>query len=323
MTASMTVNARPVVTDAEFHERVGYNDYSVDVVNDLKKNDKGFYRIEKTYASGPAIHGSLNDGMVQGYWGTSSYERFNKDSYLDFMDAVGLISEFDNFAGRRWIKGLNERPVLLSFASVKYILSKDSQTFSGPGLQTVKHVGDVRAAQNLFALPFGFTYDSYMSRSEFTRLATWQKDMALIKAVVLDPPFEAAAKGHYQPISAGDIGEGFNMQQFETDVQARQNHSLKIDSFSQNEIAGKITLEQDRMLFFTIPFDTGWHAEIDGKPVELLRVNIGFTGLMVTPGSHTIGLKYRPAYWGVGWAVSALSLLVYLLCFWRIGPIRF
>lgn len=317
MTASMTVNGRPVVTAAEFHERVGYNDYSVDIINYLKKNDNSFYRIEKTYASSPAIHASLNDGMVQGYWGTSSYESFNKDSYLDFMDAVGLISENNNRSGRRWITGLRGRPILLTFASVKYMLTKDSQIHTNFGFRTIGQVGDIFVVQNSFALPFGFTYDSYISRTEFMHLAEWQKDSALIKAAVLDPPLEAAAKGRYQRLPAGDIGDYFKMQPFVMDVQARQKHSMEMISFSQNEIVGKITLERDRILFFTIPFDNGWKAKVDGIPAALLRVNIGFTGLMIAPGSHTIELTYQPTYWVAGWVVSALSLLVFLLCLWR------
>lgn len=317
MTASMTVNGRPVVTDAEFHGRVGYNDYSVDAINHLKKNDKGFYRIEKTYASSPAIHASLNDGMVQGYWGTSSYVSFNKDSYLDFMDAVGLISEDSNRSGRRWITGLRGRPILLSFASVKYMLTKNPEIYTNFGFRTIGQAGDIRAVQNLSALPFGFTYDRYMSRADFMGLSEWQKDSALIMAAVLDPPLEASAKGRYQHLLADDIGDNFNMQQLETDVQARQGHSMEMVSFSQNEIKGKITLEQDRILFFTIPFDNGWKAKVDGIPAELQRMNIGFIGLMLAPGSHTIELAYQPAFWIWGWGFSALSLLVFLFCLWR------
>jgi uncharacterized membrane protein YfhO len=312
MTASMSVNNRPVVTAAEFHERVGYNDYSIDAINYLKKKDQSFYRIEKTYASSPANHRSLNDGMVQGYWGTSSYASLNKNSYLDFMDAVGLISEDDKQHQMRWVKGLGGRTVLLSFASVKYLLTNDPDFYTGYGFRTIGKTGNIFVVQNTFALPFGFTYDSYISRNEFMRLAEWQKDSALIKAAVLDPPLEMVATGRYRRLLAGDIGDNLEM-----DVQARQEHSLEMVSFSQNTIIGKITLNTDRMLFFTIPFDDGWKAKVDGMPAELLRMNIGFTGLMVAPGSHTIELAYQPTYWVAVWVASALSLLIFLFCLWR------
>lgn len=317
ISASMTVNGRPVVTAAEFHERVGYNDGSVDAIKYIKKNDKDFYRIDKTYSSSPAARASINDGMVQGYWGTSSYASFNKGSYLDFMDAVGVNSANSNRGGQRYVTGLRDRPILLTFSSVKYMLTKQPKKFSSIGYPSIAQVGDIFAMQNISALPFGFTYGSYMSRNEFMRLSTLQKDITLIKAVVLDPPLEATVKDRYQPMFASDIGGNYNAQQFETDVQARQSHSLIIDSFTQNEITGKITLDQDRMLFFTIPFDNGWQARVDDMPAELLRVNIGFTGLMVAPGTHTIELKYRPPYWIAGLIVSALSLMVYLICIWR------
>ena len=317
MTATMSVNGRPVVTGAEFHQRTGYNDYSIDAIEYLKKTDQGFYRVEKTYSSTAAEHGSLNDGMVQGYWGTSSYASFNKDSYLDFMDAVGLVSDLDNLSGRRWMKGLVDRPVLSSFASVKYVLAKDSQSFSGAGLQEIFHLGDIRVEKNLFALPFGFTYGRYMMRYEFDRLSIWQKDLALIKAVMVDPGFEYQVGKFLQPVTAADMPENFNEFQFKADIQARQEGCLDIASFSNNRITGNIKLEQPRMLFFSIPFDRGWQVKVDGKPSELLRVNIGFTGVMLSSGSHRIELEYQPPYWYLGWSISAFSLLVYVACLWR------
>ena len=315
MTASMTVNGRAVVTSAEFHERVGYNDDSIDMIDQIKQHDKGFYRIEKTYSSGPATLGSLNDGMAQGYWGTSAYQSFNENSYLDFMDTMGLISKTFKRAKMRWILGLRRKLALLAFASVKYLLIKDPKVvgeFTGLGFLVIGQAGDVFAVQNPYALPFGFTYDAYIPRTEFMLLDKHQKESALLKAAVLEPPLEAIAMQRYRELPVGEISDKTGIEQYASDIQARQSQAMKMESFNQNEIKGRITLNEERLLFFTIPFDSGWHAEVDGVPSELLRMNIGFTGLMVKPGSHTIALKYQPAYWDACWTVSGISLLVYL-----------
>jgi len=320
MSASMTVNFRPVISATEFKKRSGYNDHSVELISSIKKNDPGIYRIEKTYSSGPSNHTSLNDGMVQGYWGTSAYQSLNKGSYLEFLDAMGLISDDINRAGRRWIVGLRGRPILLQFASVKYLLSKDPKlikTYEDWGFRTIGQAGDIAAMINPFALPFGYTYDAYILRDDFMLLNQWQKDVALIKSVVLDPALEETVKGRLQRMQANSIGNNFVTQQLIADNQARHTSPLTITHFNQNNIAGKITLTQDRLLFFTIPYDKGWQATIDGKPVELQRINIGFTGLMVTSGTHTIELKFQPTYWIVGWVISGLSFLAYLVLLLR------
>lgn len=315
MTASMTVNDRPVITAQEFHARVGYNDYSVDAVDTLKKNDKGFYRIEKTYHSGVAIHTSLNDAKVQNYWGTSSYYSFNESSYLDFLDGVGMFNLKDDLLGRRWISGLIGRPFILSLASVKYVLINNPDLLNRAlnfGFRKVGRLGDVFIVRNPSALPLGFTYDTYMPRAEFMRLTdAKKKDIALLKAVVLDAPQESAVKGRYQRLNASGLVDGYGIKDYVADITARARQSLAIDHFSQNEIAGTITLDKERLLFFSIPYDKGWHAEVDGKPVELLRVNIGFMGLTVAPGEHTVTLRYRQPYLWVGLSVSLLALAIY------------
>ena len=55
------------------------------------------------------------------------------------------------------------------------------------------------------------------------------------------------------------------------------------------------------MVFFSIPYDFGWKATVNGvsKPVE--RVNYGFAGILLEPGSHKIELKYEPPLSKWGW----------------------
>jgi len=320
ITASMTVNDRPAISSEEFRSRVGYNDYSVDAVNFLKKNDSGFYRIEKTYASGSTIHTSLNDSRVQDYWGTSSYHSFNLGSYVDFLTAVGLVTEVTNRTGQRWLSGLKQRSILLSFASVKYLLVKNPKVFkrySSMGFRKIGQVGDVIVMRNRLVLPFGFTYDAYMQSAEFLVLDAWQKDAALIKTVVLDVGAEEVVGTRLKRLKNG-IAKKFKTQEFIADIQARRSQAFKVDRFSQNEISGSIALKQERMLFFSIPYEKGWRAEVDGMPVELLRVNVGFTGLMLPSGKHTVTLSYQPPYLFVSGIFSVMGLLIFMLCLWKV-----
>jgi hypothetical protein len=53
-----------------------------------------------------------------------------------------------------------------------------------------------------------------------------------------------------------------------------------------------------------------WHAELDGRPVELLRVNCGLMGIELPAGTHDIVLRYRPPrVYGLAALVSLLTLL--------------
>ncbi|HTA61465.1 MAG TPA: YfhO family protein, partial [Bacteroidia bacterium] len=88
-----TVNRRDTVKVADLKQPIGYNDYSNQAINYLKETDHSFYRVDKNYFSSPAIHGSLNDGMVQNYYGTSSYNAFNQKYYIDYLKTMGVLSK--------------------------------------------------------------------------------------------------------------------------------------------------------------------------------------------------------------------------------------
>ena len=93
---------------------------------------------------------------------------------------------------------------------------------------------------------------------------------------------------------------------------ALKAQTLNITSHSHKKIEGSINLPKSKMLFFSIPFDSGWKAEVDGKEVQPLMVNVGFTGIPLEAGEHTIQLKYKVPYLGIGLTVSLISLLIYL-----------
>ena len=53
----------------------------------------------------------------------------------------------------------------------------------------------------------------------------------------------------------------------------------------------------------------GWTARLDGREVDLRRVDWVLRGVALPPGRHTVELRYEPASWRAGWVVSLLALL--------------
>ena len=82
-------------------------------------------------------------------------------------------------------------------------------------------------------------------------------------------------------------------------------------SFSQNHISGTINTGRKKILFFSIPFDKGWTARIDGKEQKAMMINYGFLGYALEQGFHRIELKYLPPYYYAGMSFSIFGLLLY------------
>ena len=290
-----SVNNRPVVTAQEYQAKgAGYNDYSVDAVAWLKQNDPGFYRIEKTYSSGPAIHHSLNDAKVQGYFGTSSYDSFNQLNYIRFLDALDVINANVEYA-TRWAIGMRDNPLLMTFSAVKYVLVKQpvhARIFTELRYRIVHKVGDVIILMNPFYLPFGFTYDAYMTEADFRSLPTELKSVALLKAVVVER-LDKTMQLHLTPVDGARIESTYTAESYLEDVKQRRNSVLKISNYGHKHVTGTIDLAQPGLLFFSLPFDRGWKVTVDGEPAELQQVNIGFSGLLLPAGEHTVELHYH------------------------------
>ena len=317
-----TVNDRSVLTAEEYEARTGYNDYSVDAVAWIKQKDPGFYRIEKTYGSGPAIHASINDAKVQSYYGTSSYHSFNQLNYIRFLDALGIV-DGGNETATRWASGLVNKPLLLTFSSVKYVLTKqlsDVQKFARFGYRIVHKVGDVIVLMNPLYLPFGFTYDSYMTEADFLLLSAPLKRVVLMKTGVLDLANRTEELQAFS-FDSEEVKRTYSSDSYVNDTKARREGALKIDDHRHNQISGSIELSQPKMLFFTLPFDPGWSVTVNGIPAELKQVNVGFTGVMLDAGAHKIVLSYNVLYMRVFMAISVISFLIFILCVWRYRPV--
>ena len=67
------------------------------------------------------------------------------------------------------------------------------------------------------------------------------------------------------------------------------------------------------ILFFSIPFDKGWKAKVDGKETELIIANIGFTGLLLDKGVHQIELSFTPRLYYLGAIISCIALVLFIM----------
>ncbi|MBQ5339439.1 MAG: YfhO family protein [Oscillospiraceae bacterium] len=77
------------------------------------------------------------------------------------------------------------------------------------------------------------------------------------------------------------------------------------------EITGRITATaQKPLLYLPVPYDKGWHAEIDGQSAEITEAMPGMLGLKLSAGTHTIRLYYRPQGFAAGCIISIISILL-------------
>lgn len=79
----------------------------------------------------------------------------------------------------------------------------------------------------------------------------------------------------------------------------------------ENRVEGSARLAEPGVVFFSIPYDDGWSALVDGKPAALKTAAVGFLGLPLEAGAHELELRFTPPLRAAGAALSVLALAVY------------
>ncbi len=292
--SDFTVNNRSVVTTKEFNSKTAYNDYTVDALASIDSMDNSFYRIEKEYKSGNAVHGSLNDANVQGYFGTSKYSSSPDPRFLRFLQNLQLIKKGDVLAAR-WMSGLRSRPLLFTLINGKYILSKNPKSqYAGFGYQKIRQSGDVHIYQNAFALPLGFTYSKYILKSNFDSLSVLQKDISMLRAALIADSLSNKVSDLEQ-YELNDTTTGFTMEMYKTFTDSLKDESLKLKSFREDSFEGEISLNTPQIMYLSFLYDKNWIVEVDGKKADTFTINLAFTGVKIDAGKHEIKIYYKPA----------------------------
>lgn len=416
LTASYRVINSPMAVSGEYLARDGYEDGTMELLSEIQ--DPSFFRVEKIYS--PI---SPCDTLYQQYQGTTSYIGGVGDS-----KATREVYRFLGMPVLQHLqRGSGKSTAVHALLNVKYILTYEEEGLPSdsrdPQDQEQQHrvsagwkflrqirgskteegqklMGDTSISlyENLYTLPFGYVYDSYLEEEtawnlpmEDRRLAmlshcmiqtqdlpnisgqltsgqesmdrAWserfqeyrrecsldesgrslsfapvQEDQVLIVKTKTQAELESwgslicmleeekieenliqlnqgsteqfqefhpseanrlvleadtATSCRMEEVELYVIPEEIYYKEYESLIRERSRGALEILSAGEEKIEGTTTLEKGGIMVFTIPYDTGWKAYVNGAEQEMLPVNIGFMGLLLEAGTYEICLEYK------------------------------
>ncbi len=88
---------------------------------------------------------------------------------------------------------------------------------------------------------------------------------------------------------------------------------LVVDSYNETEINAHISVQEDGILFTSIPYEEGWTVYVDGHAVTAEAYAGAFLSVSLTAGEHTVNMRYSPAGLTEGAIISLASLLILLI----------
>ena len=263
----------------------------------------------------------------------------------------GSVMEFYNETGIK--RDVGSRPDtqyygLRSLLSVKYLFADRESDYQSkkeaqmPGFEYMMTENGFDIYENRYYIPMGFTYDRYITEEEYRDLNPRVKHLALLKAMVLSQDqmekyadITGYTDGMYENLNktynknkpqnlAIPVYEGFDtiLKEFKyrEDEYYKDAEKLKADSCSsftytndgfEAEYDNK---GQDDLLFFSVPYDKGWTATVNGEPAEIEKVNIGFMAVRVKGGEHSkVVFRYTTPMLREGLIISGISLAVLIV----------
>lgn len=255
----------------------------------IAQSDGQTCRVEKTYVDWIPAH---NDALVQGYQGTAYYNSVTDSDALGFFERLWPQAQ-DTYT-RVWPEQDLDRPDLLSYLGVKYVLSHEELPY--PWLREVARFGGVVVYQNDEFTSFGTAYADFMDEDELPRSASaWRDIMQRVLVADEDASYLAEAG-----LALGDA-------------------RVDLAWTRSDAMAGEVACDAPCVVSVPIPFTAGWSARVDGMPVELVRTNLGFLGFMLDAGTHRVELSYAPFGMGVGALISLAGAALLVSGAWLVG----
>ena len=224
-----------------------------------------------------------NQASIQGYHSVITIS----------VDSLFKIATRDFWAKNKLRANVNQDD-FDELLSVRYIYDIDS-------------VGNVAKRDAERFIPFGFTYESYITRSEFNKVfddTTRNLPKLLLSHLVIEDNDEASFK---EVLRHGYV-----------DSVATSKNRVVANEFIGNSRGYKsfVDLAKNEVLFFSVPFACGFTATIDGSPTNIYKANLCLQALKVPQGKHTIVVTYFPPGLKTGVCISVIGLLLLMLILW-------
>lgn len=273
----------------------------------LPKEEGEFYRID-LYE--PAMD---NYGM---FWEMPSMRCFHSivpASIINFYRAMGI----DRGVGSR---AEISRISLRSLFSVKYAFvhtHRSAPAMSGFSYYDTQNEFDIYVNENY--IPMGFAYRYYVTEEDFENYPESMRDRLLLKAVVLSPEQVEQYGGLLKELPESQYPI-ITDEELARDSALLREASGSSFTYDNGGFTSQITLEGENLVFYSVPYDEGWTATVNGEPVEVEQVSVGFMAVRAPAGENIIRFEYHTPGLKVGVLVTifaGLLLAGYCPFIWR------
>ena len=278
----------------------------------LLKNDlpEGDYRID-TYKIHDNIGMWLDKSCLQ-YFGSTA-----APSILSFYPGLGVKRD------------VRSEPEITNYAlrgllSVEYLITtpEKRESFEDEADEGWTYLADVDGYtlyHNDNYVPMGFTYDYYVTDATYQTSIKTLRSNLLMRALVLTDE-DVAQYGKYLTELSEDMLNDLHYDSYTQDCADRRAHSCSVFQMNNAGFHAEITLDKPNLVFFSVPYDDGFTAYVNGEKTDILQVDEGLMAVLCPAGASSIDFVYQAAGLSASRVVTAVAIpvwVVYVACFVR------
>ena len=268
--------------------------------NDLPEGD---YRID-TYKIHDNIGMWLDKSCLQ-YFGSTA-----APSILSFYPALGVKRD------------VRSEPEITNYAlrgllSVEYLITTPEKRESfedeaDAGWTYLADVDGYTLYHNDNYVPMGFTYDYYVTKATYEASVKTLRSNLLLRALVLEDE-DVKAYGQYLTELPDAMLDDLHYDSYTQDCADRRAHSCSVFQMNNAGFHAEITLDKTNLVFFSVPYDDGFTAYVNGEKADILRVDEGLMAVLCPAGASSIDFVYQAAGLSASRVVTAVAIPVWVV----------
>lgn len=240
------------------------------------------------------------------------------------------IMEFYEYVGEK--RDVNSKPsyenyALRSLFSVRYFLdandagnhfqtsseTEDSIIYDNqmPGYILVDEQSDYKIYENIYYIPIGFTYDTYVTYEQVETVDEKDRAVLMLDSLILT---EEQGKKYDHLLEHTEDVYSIATSEMAYNQYCEERAATAASSFSWDASGFQSTIysEKATLLFFSVPFEEGWAAQVNGEPVEIEKVNTGFMAVPIEAGSSNVIFTYETPGLKLGCLIAGGALGIFV-----------
>ena len=264
---------------------------------------EGDYRID-TYKIHDNIGMWLDKSCLQ-YFGSTA-----APSILSFYPGLGVKRD------------VRSEPEITNYAlrgllSVEYLITtpEKRESFEDEADEGWTYLADVDGYalyHNDNYVPMGFTYDYYVTEATYEASIKTLRSNLLLRALVLEDEDVEKYSSYLTELSE-DMLNDLHYDSYTQDCADRRAHSCSVFQMNNAGFHAEITLEKPNLVFFSVPYDDGFTAYVNGEKTDILRVDEGLMAMLCPAGTSSIDFVYQAAGLSASRVVTAVAIPVWVV----------